>query len=417
MIKLKSIYIHGFKDKNREIKLTFSEEPITVIYGENGCGKTTFLRVLNAILSKNDDILIAENIQEIILEYILDTKTKNLNILIDDESVNWGDNIDDFIGYSSSVALGVHRGMTENEGYLEQMNILEQANDFVNNFKELENNNKVIVSICDFALNFIQKQTKKYKRFTQIEIDNNKHIFADFISTEEIRTSVINFYTNGQEMLNEKIMAAFSETFDNAEQILSLKNEQSFILPLDFYEQIKPYKKYIEEIILERGKSNLGKDVLNYLETQKITNNSKIFTALLLRILKKIQEPNPYLEAINKLVEIFNSYLYGGKKLVINSENVYIYLGVDENGQDKIHSINDLSSGERNFLTMLSLFLVFEQQRNFIIIDEPEISLNMKWQRKILPLFNELSPNSQIIVATHSPSIAHKKSNYLVELI
>lgn len=50
------------------------------------------------------------------------------------------------------------------------------------------------------------------------------------------------------------------------------------------------------------------------------------------------------------------------------------------------------------------------------MVDEPEISLNMIWQRKLLPLLNELATNAEIIVASHSPSIARANSKYLVEL-
>jgi predicted ATP-dependent endonuclease of OLD family len=42
---------------------------------------------------------------------------------------------------------------------------------------------------------------------------------------------------------------------------------------------------------------------------------------------------------------------------------------------------------------------------------EPELSLHLTWQRMMLPSILELSPNSQIIVATHSPSIISKESD------
>ena len=81
------------------------------------------------------------------------------------------------------------------------------------------------------------------------------------------------------------------------------------------------------------------------------------------------------------------------------------------------HGLDELSSGERHLLSFLTLFLIICRGRDFYLIDEPEISLSMKWQRELLPLLSELSPNSQIIVATHSPSIANRNSDYLVELV
>ena len=64
---------------------------------------------------------------------------------------------------------------------------------------------------------------------------------------------------------------------------------------------------------------------------------------------------------------------------------------------------------------MLTIFVIEGSNRQIFMVDEPEISLNMKWQKKLLPL-HELAPNAEIIVASHSPSIAHENSQYLVEL-
>ena len=45
MNKLVRIRIVGFKDENRVIDVVFPEYNIAVIYGENGGGKSTFLRI------------------------------------------------------------------------------------------------------------------------------------------------------------------------------------------------------------------------------------------------------------------------------------------------------------------------------------------------------------------------------------
>lgn len=50
------------------------------------------------------------------------------------------------------------------------------------------------------------------------------------------------------------------------------------------------------------------------------------------------------------------------------------------------------------------------------MIDEPELSLNIRWQREILELLKKLAPKSQIIVASHSPIIGRKNIDYLVKL-
>lgn len=83
---------------------------------------------------------------------------------------------------------------------------------------------------------------------------------------------------------------------------------------------------------------------------------------------------------------------------------------------DETHRISALSSGERHLLVLLTIFVIEGNRRQLFMVDEPELSLNMNWQRKLLPLLSELAPNAEIVVASHSPSIAKANSNYLVEL-
>ncbi len=116
------------------------------------------------------------------------------------------------------------------------------------------------------------------------------------------------------------------------------------------------------------------------------------------------------LSSINLLIDRFNTYLINDKKLVVNGKEVYIEIGSER------HSVNELSSGERHILTFLSLVLFEGQGRNFLVIDEPEISLNIKWQRELMSLFSVLLPSTQIIVASHSPALAKRNPDYLSEL-
>ena len=48
--------------------------------------------------------------------------------------------------------------------------------------------------------------------------------------------------------------------------------------------------------------------------------------------------------------------------------------------------------------------------------DEPELSLHISWQRKIIPAIKQLNPNAQIIAATHSPEVASKYRNSIYNM-
>ena len=38
-------------------------------------------------------------------------------------------------------------------------------------------------------------------------------------------------------------------------------------------------------------------------------------------------------------------------------------------------------------------------------MDEPEASLHIEWQQKLIAMIRELNPNVQIILTTHSPAV------------
>lgn len=64
-----------------------------------------------------------------------------------------------------------------------------------------------------------------------------------------------------------------------------------------------------------------------------------------------------------------------------------------------------LSSGEKQMLVILLTALVQENRHCVMLMDEPEISLHIEWQEKLITLIRTLNPNAQIILCTHSPAI------------
>lgn len=65
-----------------------------------------------------------------------------------------------------------------------------------------------------------------------------------------------------------------------------------------------------------------------------------------------------------------------------------------------------LSSGEKQMLIILLTVLVEDRQPTVLLMDEPEISLHIEWQQRLLELILDLNPNTQIIVTTSLPPAA-----------
>lgn len=85
-----------------------------------------------------------------------------------------------------------------------------------------------------------------------------------------------------------------------------------------------------------------------------------------------------------------------------------------ETNSDKLSNIRQLSSGEKQLLAR-GLELLKEKntlEGKLVFIDEPEISLDPSWQKKMIKFYHDLCCNdktqqqeAQILMATHSPFI------------
>ena len=64
-----------------------------------------------------------------------------------------------------------------------------------------------------------------------------------------------------------------------------------------------------------------------------------------------------------------------------------------------------LSSGEKQMLAILLTVLVEDNQPYVLFMDEPEVSLHIEWQKRLIDLCLELNPQVQIILTTHSPAV------------
>lgn len=64
-----------------------------------------------------------------------------------------------------------------------------------------------------------------------------------------------------------------------------------------------------------------------------------------------------------------------------------------------------LSSGEKQMLVILLTVLIEDNKPYVLFMDEPEISLHIEWQQRLIDLILELNPNVQIILTTHSPAV------------
>lgn len=115
-----------------------------------------------------------------------------------------------------------------------------------------------------------------------------------------------------------------------------------------------------------------------------------------------------YSEEIQKL-QVFrkfleNSYLVD-KELEISLRRGYRL--ISKNPKRTILSFDMLSSGERHLIMQLMMLLISPQKISLVLIDEPEISFHLMWQMQYLEHITKIQDirKCSILVATHSTQI------------
>jgi energy-coupling factor transporter ATP-binding protein EcfA2 len=78
-----------------------------------------------------------------------------------------------------------------------------------------------------------------------------------------------------------------------------------------------------------------------------------------------------------------------------------------------------LSSGEQQLVVLLTQlwFNPHARAANVLIIDEPELSLHLAWQEMFVEALIKANANLQLVLATHSPTIISDRDDRAVEMI
>jgi len=104
--------------------------------------------------------------------------------------------------------------------------------------------------------------------------------------------------------------------------------------------------------------------------------------------------------------------LFQRKKMTFSESNEMVFLS--RTGKPLTPQM--LSSGEKQLLILMSEALLQREMPAIFIADEPELSLHVLWQERLVGSLRALNPNAQIIAATHSPDIVGPLSDKAIDM-
>ena len=120
------------------------------------------------------------------------------------------------------------------------------------------------------------------------------------------------------------------------------------------------------------------------------------------------------LEKLELFTSILNERRFTHKTIEIDREIGFYFKTIT----GKKLELTQLSSGEQHEVVLLYELIFNAEQNILVLIDEPEISLHVTWQKEFL---NDLMriieiQNIQVVIATHSPSIINDRWDLVYNL-
>lgn len=176
-------------------------------------------------------------------------------------------------------------------------------------------------------------------------------------------------------------------------------SEYRKLLKLDYVStfDVKGDGKSSQDSYLDTRLEKLQSDYGYYLSdlvkelTERINSNSSITK----------QELDKINERKNLFIRLVNECFSETGKELSNDSTKLVFI--------KDNSIGiypkELSSGEKQLLIILLTVLLERGEEYILMLDEPEISMHISWQYKLIDMVLELNPNVQILLTTHSPMI------------
>lgn len=455
--------LKNFKATNVHGYLNFDfpfQERLTFLIGINGTGKTSVLKLILGLISPSFNYLSA-----------IDFETAELTCVNGSDHVQ----IRAYKGADLEIILELQVNEKKFDGKLAKSTFLINETEFVP--EEIDEKQRVIIEL--FNQQEIVKEIKKLttplflgldrRVYEGQQIDRQRQTYSykrryrtfplndplniSLMEIQEVIFDYVRLIASQQPKINEefknKILLQSFEFLDNQEinilkDFKELKEKRK--KALDAFENLKiggfadHVNKFFDllEEVLKKIRENTSSKVASA-KNSKINIGDESFDLDKVDIMsiQKWYSNQPQLKRINELIdydqayqkeienlyrpiqqtkEIINKFFLESKKeLLIDSQGE---LSVKfTNGKDA--KIYELSSGEKQIVTMLGHLIFFEEKYNkepgIFIIDEPELSLHLAWQEIFVNSILEASPKTQFILATHAPAIVGQYSEDLCE--
>ncbi|CFQ86419.1 cytochrome c biogenesis protein CcmA [Yersinia frederiksenii] len=400
-----------------DYSLSFEQDVITIITGPNGYGKTILLKIINNFMTKN-------------LNFFFEIKFDSIDLGFSDFNIRLkvANNIL-FVEKKDSITSEIksYRLINNNINEMDFVDAFESSNGNLVKKKFIKinlNNNTFLEELNeDIDLDY----TNDLKWLDEIIGETQ----TTFIKAQRLETSNNNRDTGRRTELTIKSFSKdLTKRIKKASAISSnIAQKLDSTFPRRLFEFAQEYRtpSSIEDRLLglQRTRNNfisyglLESDKENDAQIPNHGGMDKAYTSVLsLYIEDALEKLRPYNELYNKVdlfVSLLNEKMLAFKSVKIGHNRGFYF--ISDTG-DEIE-LENLSSGEQNQIVLFYDLIFNTKENSIVLIDEPEISLHVAWQKEFLDgLGKILKVNhiDKVIIATHSPQVINGKWNLTIDL-
>jgi predicted ATP-binding protein involved in virulence len=425
------------------------QEGITILTGPNGYGKTTILNIIYHFFKQNIFFFQKINFKSITLFFsndknVLITKNRRREIIglfqdSDDEehivsekyffndvvfTLKKGKKEIENFTFNSDIEKKLFRNISKLNPEIERFSQYELINtntrermdieeyflkspqkifDIINGFSKQDNIIEqllVIFSCVDVYLIKEQRLLKPIIIPRRFSPPNNRRSFSYTIQS---------YATELKDLIHQKQAEAFQESqkLDNSFPSRLMQNDKR-LSPDEFNSRFKTLtqkQKQLQQFGITI--SNMQVPVFNESKADVLSvylDDSELKTNFFDDLVTKI----------NIFVTIINEKDFAHKKININGDSGFYFITDEGN----ILDLTALSSGEQEEVVVLYELLFRTQTNALILIDEPEISLHVSWQKAFVRDLISISDVKHIsfLLATHSPQVINDRWDLTTDL-
>ncbi|MDQ6962796.1 MAG: AAA family ATPase [Mariprofundaceae bacterium] len=398
-------------------------EGVTILTGPNGYGKTTVLKIIDALASQDSFFFIGLLFKKI----IFDLSDSNTIVLKKDEK----NQVEVIINKDTPFHWAAESLKEMIEENLPLFRHIEGNKWLDRRTKEVVSQDPLLqilrIEFPDFYKQLKMNEWPKPLKIPRVYFIREQRLLRPVIHDErramygrhrfEADESIGGFKNTIEEYakeLHEKIKETLAESSQITQKLDSsfprrLFDQTNDISEDEFTRRFNSVKK-TQKALSEYTISDIKEDTHPTYKTE----NAKALHVYINDAEQKLAVFAELLRKLKAFTNILNKRRFTFKKIAVSKEEGFKFA----TNQGKPLALNDLSSGEQQEVVLLYELLFKVEPGTLVLIDEPELSLHVVWQKQFLDdIFDIIALQKiNIVIATHSPQVINNHWDLTVDL-